>query len=146
MQEDNAKCQHEKSLVEKRFHKTEAERSRLESELKQALIDTNNAEQNMQVCQKKQLDDKQRIELLLRDKNTIARGKESAMEQIRRTHRELLVCENSRKKLEKELDAALHSVDEVKSQTEMVEKERDKYIAMVQELEQQVRLYTRRRR
>jgi len=127
--------------MDKRLQKTEAERSRIEGELKQALIDVHNTEQKMQVCQKEQLDDKQRIELLLREKNIIARGKESAQEQIKRQNRELVLCENSRKKIEKELDGALHSVDDVKNQMELVEKERDKYIAAVQELEQQVRLH-----
>lgn len=145
MQEDNAKCHHEKDLTDKRLQKTEIERSKIESELKQALIDVHNAEQKTQLCQKEQFDDKQRIELLLREKNTLARHKESAQEQIRQINREQLVCENSRKQLEKELDAALHSVDDVKNQMEAVEKEKDKYIAVGQELEQKVRLYAARK-
>lgn len=145
MQEDKAKCHHEKDLMDKRLQKTETARSKTENELKQALIDLGNAEQKMQVCHKEQLDDRQRIELLLREKNAVARSRESAQEQIERMKHELLVCENSRKKIEKELDAALHSVDDVKNQMEAVEKERDKYIAVVQELEQKVRLHVRRR-
>ncbi|TGZ48733.1 Uncharacterized protein DBV15_12583 [Temnothorax longispinosus] len=137
--EDSAKYKHEKELIDKRLMKAESERSKLERELKQALINVKNAEQNVQTCRKEQLEDKQRVEILLREKNTIARSKETAFERIKRLNHELLLCGHSKKKIEHELDTLIQTIDDMKKQMEVVEKERDRYSLAVQGLEQQVK-------
>lgn len=125
--------------MDKQLQKTETERTRLEHELKQALIDVRNTEHDVYTCRKEQFDHKQHIEALLREKNTIARSKETVQERVKRLNHELVLCQQSRKKVEQELDTVMHSIDEVKLQKEAVEKERDKYSLMVQGLEKQVR-------
>lgn len=137
--EVSAKYKHEKNLTDKRLMKAESERSRLERELKQALINIKNAEHNIQTCRKEQLEDKQRVEILLREKNTIVRSKESAYERIKRLNHELLLCEHGKKKIEHELDTLVQTIDDIKKQMEVVEKERDRYSSAVQGLEQQVK-------
>lgn len=136
--DDSGKCKREKDIVDKQLLKTEQERTRLEHELKQALIDIRNTEHEMFTCRKEQLDHKQRIEALLREKNIIARSKETVQERVKRLNHELVLCQQSRKKVENELDTVMHSIDEVKLQLETAEKERNKYSSMVQGLEQQV--------
>lgn len=128
--------------------KAESERSRLERELKQALISVKNAEHEAQTCRKQQLEDKQRVEILLREKNTIARSKETAQERIKRLNHELLLCGHGKKKIEHELDTLTQTIDDMKKQIEVVEKERNKYSSMVQGLEQQVKykIFTKRQR
>lgn len=125
--------------MDKQLQKTETERTKLEHELKQALIDIRNTEHELFSCRKGQLDHKQRIEALLREKNTIARSKENIQDRVKRLNHELVLCQQSRKKVEHELDGVMQIVDEVKRQLEVVEKERDKYNSMVQGLEQQVK-------
>lgn len=145
IKEENAKYKHEKNLIDKRLMKAESERSKLERELKQALINVKNTEHNIETCRKEQLEDKQRVEILLREKNTIARSKETANERIKRLNHELLLCGHSKKKIEHELDTLNQTIDDMKKQMEVVEKERDRYSSAVQRLEQQVKykLFTR---
>jgi len=122
--------------------KVESERSRLECELKQTLIIVKNAEHNAQTCRKEQLENKQRVEILLREKNTIARSKETAYERIKRLNYELLLCGQGKKKIEYELDILTQTIDDMKKQMEVVEKERDRYNLVVQRLEKQVKYKT----
>lgn len=125
--------------MDKRLLKSETQRVRLEHELKQALIDVQNTEHKAEVCRKEQLDDKQRVETLLRQKNMIARSRETAQERIKRLNHELVLCGHARTKIEHELDTLTQNIDDVKKQMETVEKERDKYSLAIQGLKQQVR-------
>lgn len=125
--------------MDKRLLKAETERGKLESELKQALIDVQNTEHRAQICRKEQLDDKQRVETLLRERNMIARSRETAQERIKRLNHEVLLCGQAKTKVEHELDTLTQSIDDVKRQVETVEKERDKYGLAIQGLKQQVR-------
>lgn len=139
IREESAKHKHEKGLTEKRLMKAEFERSRLERELKQVLINIKNAEHDVQTCRKEQLEDKQRVEFLLREKNVIARSKETAHERVKRLNRELLLCGQGKKKIARELDTLTQTIDDLKNQIKDVEKERDRYSSAVQGLEQQVK-------
>lgn len=139
VRDDNVKSKHQKNIVDKQLQKTEIERIKFERELKQALIDNRNTEHELFSCRKDQFDHKQRMDALLREKNTIARSKENIQDHVKRLNHELVLCQQSRKKVEYELDSMTHIVDEVKCQLEVVEKERDKYNSMVQGLEQQVK-------
>ncbi|XP_011875433.1 PREDICTED: cilia- and flagella-associated protein 58-like [Vollenhovia emeryi] len=139
--EDSAKYKHEKDLIDKQLMKAESEQSRLGRELKQALINVRNAEHVVQTCRKEQLEDKQRVEILLREKDTIARNKETAYKRIKRLNHELLLCEQGRKKIEQELDTQTKTIDEMKNQIEVVEKERDRYSSTVHGLEKQLENY-----
>lgn len=130
-------------MIDKRLMKAESERTRLERELKQALINVKNAEYDVQTCRKEQLEDKQRVEILLREKNTIARSKETAFERIKRLNHELLLCGHGKKKIEHELDTLSQTIDDMKKQMEGVEKERNKYSSMVKGLEHQVKYKTK---
>ncbi|KYM94520.1 hypothetical protein ALC62_14963 [Cyphomyrmex costatus] len=136
--EDSAKYKHEKDLIEKRFLKAESEQSKLKRELKQTLIIVKNVEHAAQTCQKEQLEDKQRFEILLREKNNIALSKETAYEQIKRLDHELLLCGRGKKKLEHELNTLTQTIDDMKKQMEIIEKDRDRYSTAVQGLEQQL--------
>lgn len=136
---DSAKYKCEKDLIDKRLMKAESERSRLEDELKQALINVKNAEHNVQTCHKEQLENKQYVESLLREKNTIARSKEIAYKQIKRLNYELLLYGVSKKKIEHELDTLTQTMNDMKKQMEVVEKERDRYSSATKRLEQQVK-------
>lgn len=137
--EDSARYKFEKDTVDKRLLKTETERSRLERELKQALTDVKNTEYEARTCRKERLDEKQRVEALLREKNTLARGKETAQERIKRLNRELALCEQGKRKIERELDTMTQSSYDMKKQLEAMEKERDRYVLTVQGLERQVK-------
>lgn len=119
--------------------KAELERSRLERELEQVLINIKNAERDVQTCRKEQLEDKQRVEFLLREKNIIARSNETANERIKRLNHELLLCGQSKQKITHELDTLTQTIDDLKNQMKVVEKERDRYSSAVQGLEQQVK-------
>lgn len=136
--EENAKYKHEKNLTDKRLLKAESERSKLERELKQALINVKNAERSIQTCRKEHFEDKQRIEILLREKNTIARSKETAYERIKRLNHELVLCGHGKKKIEHELDTLMQTIEDMRKQMEGVEKEKARYSSAVQRLEQQV--------
>lgn len=125
--------------MDKRLLKAETERDKVERELKQALINIKNTEHNMQICRKEQLDDKQRVEALLREKNAIARSRETGQERIKKLNHELLLCGQAKAKVEHELDTLTQSIDDVRKQMETVEKERDKYSLTIHGLEQQVR-------
>lgn len=136
--EDSTKYKIEKDLIDKRLLKAEFERSKLERELKQTLNNIKNAERDVQTCHKERLEDKQRIEVLLREKNTVTRSKETAHERIKRLNHELLLCGNGKKKIEHELDMLTQTISDMKKQMAVVVKERDRYSSAVQGLEQQV--------
>ncbi|KYQ60810.1 hypothetical protein ALC60_00137 [Trachymyrmex zeteki] len=136
--EDSAKYKHEKDLIDKRLLKAESEQSKLKRELKQTLINVKNVEHDAQICRKEQLEDKQRIENLLREKNNIVLIKETAYERIKRLDHELLLCGHGKKKMEHEMDTLTQTIDDMKKQMEVVEKERDRYSTAVQGLEQKL--------
>ncbi|KAL6254573.1 hypothetical protein P5V15_014625 [Pogonomyrmex californicus] len=136
--EDSAKCKREKDLTDKRLLKCESERTKLEQELKQSLINVKNAEYKVQICHKEKLENKQWIDILLREKNAIIRSKENAYERIKRLNHELLLCGHSKKKIKSELDILTETIENTKKQMQVVEKERDKYSSAVQGLEQQL--------
>ncbi|XP_014470458.1 PREDICTED: cilia- and flagella-associated protein 58-like [Dinoponera quadriceps] len=136
--EDSTKCKFEKDIAEKRLLKADGERSRLEQDLRQAVTDVKNIEHKARTCRKEFMDERQRVEALLREKNTLARGKETALDRIKRMNRELLLSEHAKRKIERELDTLTQSSYEVKKQLEVVEKERDKCNLTAQELERQI--------
>jgi len=137
--DDGIKCQHEKEKVEKQLQRIETDRSRVERDLKQSVVDYRNLEHDLFTCRKEQLDYKQRIEMLLREKNTIARSRETLQDRMKRTNYELLLCQQSKKKIELQLNMMTEAIDNIKLQMEAVEKDRDKYNLMTQTLQQQVR-------
>jgi len=124
--DDGIKCQHEKDMMEKQLQRVETDRSRVERDLKQSVVDYSNLEHDLFTCRKEQLDLKQRIETLLREKNTIARSRETLQDRMKRTNYELVLCQQSKKKIESQLNAMTLAVDHIKHQMEAVEKERDK--------------------
>ena len=126
-------------MIDKRLLKTESEQSKLKRELKQTLINVKNVEQDAQTCRKEQLEDKQRIKNLLREKNKIILSKETAYERIKRIDHELVLCRHGKKKIEHELDKLTQTIDGMKTQMEVVEKQRDRFSTALQELEQKVK-------
>lgn len=123
----------------KRLQRVEMERSHLEQDLKQALAKTQNVEQEMVALRRQQVDRQQQIDILVRERNILARTKETQSEHMKRLNHETVVCEYSRRKIEHELDDAMQNVVEITKQLGMVEKERDKHNLLAQELAQQVR-------
>lgn len=140
--EDSIKFKLEKDLVEKRLLKSETERSKLERDLRQTITDVKNVEHEAHTCHKEIMDERQRVETLSREKNTLARSKKAAQDRIKRMNRELLLSEHAKRKIERELDALTQILYEVKTHLETVEKERDKCNLTVQGLERQVNLST----
>lgn len=136
--EDSTKFKLEKDVAEKRLLKSETERSRLERDLRQVVIDAKNVEHEARACRKEFVDERHRVEALLREKNALARGKETAQDRIKRMDRELLLSEHAKRKIERELDILTQNTYELKTQLETVEKERDKCNWTVQGLERQV--------
>ncbi|XP_012060383.1 PREDICTED: cilia- and flagella-associated protein 58-like [Atta cephalotes] len=136
--EDSAKYKHEKDLIDKRLLKAESEQSKLKRELKQTLIDVKNVEQDAQTCHKEQFEDKQRIKNLLREKTNITVSKETAYERIKRLNYELLLCGHGKKMMEHELNTLTQTINDMKTQMEVVEKERDRYSTAVQGLGQKL--------
>ncbi|XP_011063042.1 PREDICTED: coiled-coil domain-containing protein 147-like [Acromyrmex echinatior] len=136
--EDIAKYKHEKDLIDKRLLKTESEQSKLKRELKQTLINFKNVENDAQTCHKEQIEDKQRIKNLLREKNNIALSKETAYERIKQLDHELSLCGHGKKRIEHELDTLTQTINDMKTQIEAVEKERDRCSTTAQGLEQKL--------
>ncbi|EGI60162.1 hypothetical protein G5I_11634 [Acromyrmex echinatior] len=141
--EDIAKYKHEKDLIDKRLLKTESEQSKLKRELKQTLINFKNVENDAQTCHKEQIEDKQRIKNLLREKNNIALSKETAYERIKQLDHELSLCGHGKKRIEHELDTLTQTINDMKTQIEAVEKERDRCSTTAQGLEQKRNFYHR---
>ncbi|XP_070530909.1 cilia- and flagella-associated protein 58 isoform X2 [Cardiocondyla obscurior] len=139
--EDNAKCEHRNNVIDKRLVKAQSERSGLEHKLKQAVINIKDIEHNAEICRKEQFENKQRVEILLREKNTIARNKETALKRIKHLSHELFLCGRNKKKIELEVDTLTQTIDNMRKQTEVVVKERDRYTLAVQELQQQLETY-----
>lgn len=127
-------------MIDKRLQKIEIERSKLESEHKQTLIDIKNIEREILICRKEQHDNKQHIETLLREKNILIHNKEIIQERVKRLNRELLLSTNSKKKIEQELNTVIQNVEDIKKKIKIIEEERDRYSATVQRLERQVRI------
>lgn len=137
--EDNIKFKLEKDVAEKRLLKSETERSRLERDLRQAVTDVKNIDREARSSHKELVDERQRVEVLLRERNTLARGKETAQDRIKRINRELLLSEHAKRKIERDMDILTQSSYEMKTQLEVAEKERDRCNLTVQDLERQVK-------
>ncbi|XP_076227482.1 cilia- and flagella-associated protein 58 [Nomia melanderi] len=131
----------EKDLAVKRAQKFESERSSFEQQLRQAVASTRNREHELFTLRKQQTDKQQQVEVLLREKNILARTKETLGDHIKKQEHEITVCEYSRRKIEYELDSVTQNVAAVQKQMSAVEKERDKNNLIAQDLAQQVENY-----
>ncbi|XP_076767182.1 cilia- and flagella-associated protein 58 [Xylocopa sonorina] len=125
----------------KRLQKIENERSSLEQQLKNTMARAQNAEHQSTMHQKQLMDKQQEMEITLREKNVLARSKETLGDQIKRLNHEMVVCEYSRKKIEYELDSSMQDVIELQKQLDATEKERDKHNFTAQQLAHQVEDY-----
>ncbi|XP_015433569.1 PREDICTED: cilia- and flagella-associated protein 58-like [Dufourea novaeangliae] len=135
------KIKAERDIAVKRLQKFESERSSLEQQLKQALATTSNREHELFTLRKQQIDKQQQVDVLLREKNILARTKETLSEHIKKQQHELVVYEYSRRKIEHELDSVTQNVDEIQKEMSIVEKERDKHSFVAQDLALQVENY-----
>ncbi|XP_076664868.1 cilia- and flagella-associated protein 58 isoform X2 [Andrena cerasifolii] len=141
LRDEIAKAKSERESVTKRLQRAEMERSHLEQDLKQALAKRQNIEQETMTLRKQQVDRQQQIDVLVREKNILARTKETLGEHMKKLNHETVVCEYSRRKIERDLDDMVHNVAEVTKQLDTVEKERDKHNLVAQELAQQIENY-----
>lgn len=128
----------EKESMTKRIQRVEQERSSLDQQLKQALANIKNVEQEMLHLRKQIVEKQLQLEIAVREKNILARNKETSDEQIKRLNHEMMVCEYSKRKIEQELDSTLADVMDVERQLDMMEKERDKYNTVSKNLAQKV--------
>ncbi|KAG7201001.1 hypothetical protein KM043_003356 [Ampulex compressa] len=134
MREESSRSRCEKDAAEKRLLKIDADRSRLEAELKGAATSAKNAECETMALRRQGVEHRQRVEALLREKNVLARGKETTADRIKALEHELLVCEQGRKKIQRELEEATRAAAETRKQLEAAERERDKARLEGQEL------------
>ncbi|KOC62419.1 Coiled-coil domain-containing protein 147 [Habropoda laboriosa] len=141
MKEEVSRYKTEKEVSVKRMQKAENERSSLEEQLKQTLARAKNAEHQMLTFQKQQIEKQQEMDIILREKNILARTKETLGDHIKRLNHEMVVCEYSRRKIEHELDSSMQDVMEAQKQLIAVEKERDKHNMTAQHLARQVEEY-----
>ncbi|CAL7944366.1 unnamed protein product [Xylocopa violacea] len=131
----------DRDAMAKRLQKIENERTALEQQLKNTVARVHTAEHQRMMHQKQLMDKQQEMEITLREKNILARSKETLGDQIKRLNHELVVCEYSRKKIEYELDSSMQDVIELQKQLDAMEKERDKHNLTAQQLAQQVENY-----
>ncbi|XP_076284689.1 uncharacterized protein LOC143211117 [Lasioglossum baleicum] len=131
------KCKADMESTLKRAQKVEAERSSIDEQLKQAMANTRNREQEVFTLRKLQIDKQQQVEVLMREKNILARSKENLGDQIKKQNHEIVVCEYSRRKIEQELDTVVVNIANVQKQMSMAEKERDRHSLAAQELANQ---------
>nr|XP_033339390.1 cilia- and flagella-associated protein 58-like [Megalopta genalis] len=135
------RCRADMESAMKRAQKFETERSSFEQQLKQSTVTTKNREQELFTLRRQQIDKQQQVEMLLREKNILARTKENMSDQIKQQNHEITVCEYSKRKIEYELDAAVQDITNVQKQMSVIEKERDKHSLVAQDLARQVEEY-----
>ncbi|XP_043264498.1 cilia- and flagella-associated protein 58-like [Colletes gigas] len=128
----------ERDAMAKRVQKVEMELTSLEQQLKQANANTKNAEHQMAGFRKQQIDKQNQYDVLLREKNVLARTRENMEEQIKKQNHEMIVYEYSRRKIEREFDDLTQDIVEIKKELAAAEKERDKHKLETQNLAQQV--------
>ncbi|XP_035722569.1 cilia- and flagella-associated protein 58-like isoform X1 [Vespa mandarinia] len=136
--EESAKNKSDKDILEKKFLRLNYEKSKFEQETKQAIINLKNADHEITIYQKQQMEDKKQYELLTRDKNILARNNENLKEQIRAFEHDIMMHNVSRKKLERELNNSIYREIELKKEIETIEKERDKCNFQVRELVEKI--------
>ncbi|XP_029037703.2 cilia- and flagella-associated protein 58-like [Osmia bicornis bicornis] len=138
MRTEMTKMKTDAGTTTKRLQKLELERSDFEQQMKQALISMRNAEQETLIHRKQYTDKQQQIEVLLREKNILARNQETLGEQIKRLNHQLVVSDYGRRKIEAELDDTTRNVMELTKQLQTVEKEREKHSQTIKDLAYQV--------
>ncbi|XP_047351046.1 cilia- and flagella-associated protein 58-like [Vespa velutina] len=135
---ESAKNKSDKDILEKKFLRLNYEKSKFEQEMKQAIINLKNADHEITMYQKQQIEDKKQYEILTRDKNILARNNENLKEQIRAFEHDIMVHNVSRKKLEREFNNSIYREIELKKEIETIEKERDKCNFQVRELVEKI--------
>lgn len=125
----------------KRIQKYEIDKSALEEEVKQLSSKSKNLAHQRISLQKQIAAKQQEMEILLRERNILARTKENLGDQIKRLNHEMLVCEYSRRKIEHELDSSIRDIQDVQLHLAVVEKERDKHNQIAQGLAREVSYY-----
>ncbi|XP_076643190.1 cilia- and flagella-associated protein 58 isoform X2 [Halictus rubicundus] len=135
------RCKGEMESAVKRAQKLEADRSSIDQQLKQTAATMRNREQELFTLRKQQIDKQQQVEILMREKNILARTKENLGDQIKKQNHEIMVCEYSRRKVEHELDTVVVNIANVQKQMSILEKERDRHSLAAQDLAHQVENY-----
>lgn len=138
MRMEMTKMKTDTGTATKRLQKLELERSDFEKQMKQALASMRNAEQETLIHRRQYIDKQQQVEILIREKNILARNQETLGEQIKRLNQQLVVGDYGRRKIEAELDDSARNVMEVTKQLQSVEKERDKHSQTIKDLAYQV--------
>lgn len=136
--EESAKNKSDKDILEKKFLRLNYERSKLEQETRQAMINLKNADREIILFQKQQAEDKKQYETLTRDKNILARANENLKEQVRAFEHDIMVHDVSQKKLERELNNSIYRENELRKEIDNIEKERDKCNFQMRELVEKV--------
>ncbi|KAL2726697.1 cilia- and flagella-associated protein 58-like [Vespula squamosa] len=132
--EESAKYKSEKDILEKKFLRLNYEKGKLEQDIKQAITNVKNADHEITIFRKQQIEDKKHYDALIRDKNILSKTNENLKEQVKAFDHEILVHNLSRKKLERELNNSIYRENELREQIETIEKERDRYNFEMREL------------
>ncbi|XP_043668806.1 cilia- and flagella-associated protein 58-like [Vespula pensylvanica] len=136
--EENAKNKSDKDILEKKFLKLHCEKVKLEQDIKQAITNVKNADYEITIFRKQQLEDKKYYETLMRDKNILSKANENLKEEVKALNHEILVHNLSRKKLERELNNSIFRETELKKQIETIEMEKDRCHFEVRELVEKI--------
>ncbi|XP_074103609.1 cilia- and flagella-associated protein 58 [Cotesia typhae] len=138
LQEEVSKSKAENDWSVSKYTKIDKERAKMEKDLEHVKVALKNSEIHLSSCQRQITEEKKSVDLAVREKNVVIKNLENLKDTLEKTHAEISVLELSKRKLEDELQEALHVNCSLNKKIEALEKDRDKYCQQVAQVQHQL--------
>ncbi|XP_063978524.1 cilia- and flagella-associated protein 58-like [Diachasmimorpha longicaudata] len=142
LKEEMAKCKAESSWAANKYLKIDIARSKVEKDAQTIRLTLKNTEIEVDSLKRQLVDEKKATEAVMRERETAAKVVRNLKETLRRMEQVMDVCEQSKRKIESELEEAMQILTASSKRIQMLETERDKYCHEIKQLHQQTSHYT----
>ncbi|XP_057336889.1 cilia- and flagella-associated protein 58-like [Microplitis mediator] len=138
LEEEVSKCKAENDWSLSKYGKIDRERAKMEKDLEHVKVALKNSEIHLSSYQRQIAEEKKSVDLAVREKNVVIKNLENLKDTLEKTHTEISVLEGSKRKVEGELEEALHTNCSLNKKIDSLEKDREKYCQQVTQLQHQI--------
>lgn len=138
LKEELSKCRAENNWTANKCLKIDNARAKAEKELQTLRLTLKNTEIEVNTLKRQNDDEKKVTEGVMRERDAAAKNVRTLKETLRRMQQVIDVSEQSRRKIETELEEAMQTLNTSNKRIQVLEKEREKFVQETKELAQQV--------
>lgn len=138
MKGETAKWKAECNWTSGKCLKIDIARTKVEKDAQTLRLQLKNTESEVDSLKRQIVDEKKATEAVIRERDATAKVVRNLKETLRRTHQVIDVCQQSKHKIESELEEAMQILDVSNKRIQTLEKECDKFSLETKQMAQQV--------